>query len=92
MRTSKLLSWIFIATFLLTSIAYASDFEIEKHADQTCTIVKYRGKANSLDIPSTLEGFTVTSIGDWAFSDCRSMTSITIPDRVTTIEIGAFYS
>lgn len=90
MRTSKLLSWIFIATFLLTSIAYASDFKIEKNADQTCTIVGYKGEATSLDIPLTIEGYTVTSIGEWAFSWCRSLTSITIPDSVTFIGEGAF--
>ena len=32
----------------------------------------------------------VTSIGDYAFSDCDSLTSITIPDSVTSIGVGAF--
>ena len=32
----------------------------------------------------------VTSIGDWAFSDCVSLTSVTIPDSVTSIGGGAF--
>jgi hypothetical protein len=32
----------------------------------------------------------VTYIGKWAFSSCRSLTSITIPDSVTSIGDSAF--
>ena len=33
----------------------------------------------------------VTSIGDYAFEECSSLTSITIPNSVTSIESSAFY-
>ena len=33
----------------------------------------------------------ITTIGSYAFSNCTSLSSITIPDTVTTIESGAFY-
>ena len=33
---------------------------------------------------------SVTSIGNYAFSDCRSLTSVTIPDGVKSIGDGAF--
>ena len=33
----------------------------------------------------------VTNIGNWAFSECSSLTSITIPESVTSIGASAFY-
>ena len=40
----------------------------------------------SYDIPNS-----VISIGDWAFEDCESLTSVSIPESVTNIEGSAFY-
>jgi len=43
-------------------------------------------------IPSTLGGYPVTAIGQYAFDYCNSLTGVTIPDSVTTIGEGAFSS
>ncbi len=53
--------------------------------------VKYSGEIN---IPEAVvsEGieYSVTSIGDWAFYGCISLTSVTIPNSVISIGISAF--
>ncbi len=72
--------------------ATSGDFEysVLSETDKTCEITKYTGSAKNLDIPSKIDGYTVTSIGGQAFYDCTSLTSITIPGSVT--EIGSAFS
>ena len=45
----------------------------------------------NLSIPSTLGGYTVTGIGDSAFSECEYVTGIKIPSTVKSIGHYAFY-
>ena len=45
---------------------------------------------NTVTIPATLGGKSVTSIGEYAFYDCCGLTGITIPDSVTNISRRAF--
>jgi hypothetical protein len=46
----------------------------------------------SITIPSTYQGLPVTTIGARAFKGVTSLTSVTIPDSVTSIEQNAFYN
>ena len=41
-------------------------------------------------VPETIDGYTVTGIGNDAFRDFRKLTRVVIPERVTSIGNGAF--
>ena len=61
----------------------------------TVTITGYTGAGGAVNIPSTIEGKPVVSIGKYAFYDeqtltGKGLTSVTIPNSVTTIGVGAF--
>jgi len=55
-------------------------------------ITGYTGSGGAVSIPSRINGLPVASIGFEAFLNATSLTSITIPDSVTTIGEYAFYN
>ena len=74
----------------INGISY--DLDSQNHqATVTSKIPKYKG---DMQIPATViyEGieYSVTSIGNGAFSGCTGLTSVNIPNSVTTIGNGAF--
>ena len=62
--------------------------------DETATVSGCDRTVTSIKIPSNVESngqtYTVTSIGNFAFSWCTGLTSVTIPDSVTSIGDFAF--
>ena len=57
---------------------------------KTGTVTDCDSSVTKANIPHTIKGVTVTSIGGSAFRYCTSLTSVTIPDSVTSIGGWAF--
>lgn len=60
--------------------------------DGTVEITGYAGPESEIVIPSQLDGYQVTRIGERAFSGLRLLESVVIPDDVTEIGSSAFSS
>ena len=56
----------------------------------TCKVISYAGTASTLTIPETVEGMTVTEIGEQAFMNNTILVSIDLPDTITIIRARAF--
>ena len=54
------------------------------------TITQYKGTESTTAIPETIGGWPVTKIGEDAFKDNTTITSVTIPASVTAIGSNAF--
>jgi TolB-like protein len=65
------------------------NFEMSVNGN-SITIIEYKGQGGSVTIPRSINGRTVTSIGDEAFEYCSELSSVTIPNSVTSIGDGAF--
>lgn len=75
-----------------TKVDFTSgDYQCTNNKDGSCTIVKYTGKAANLNIPSKLNGKTVTAIGKGAFEGVMSLKTVTVPDTVKTINTYGFF-
>ena len=59
--------------------------DLPDHFPKTVTITKYTGKESTVILPSTINSWTVTKIGEDALKDNTTITSVTIPASVTEI-------
>ncbi len=97
MKKTKLISVISLALcMLLLSFPACSEsstvYDYYLLEDGTAEIAGCRNYPESLEIPTELNGITVTSIGAGAFRDCFKLTDVVIPDTVTAIDDLAFWN
>ena len=68
----------------------SGSFEYTVLDDGTAGITKYIDNGSkTADVPDTIDGYKVTEIGEFAFQECASLTTITIPGSVTKIDGNA---
>ena len=107
MRVSKKLLSLLIAVIMLLSIApfnCLGEMFVTKASAETdgpytytvedgkATIIKFdKNFEGKVEIPPTLGGYPVTSIGKDAFIGCKQITNVEMPDSITTIGNSAFW-
>ena len=84
--------WGYVDSSTTTEYEYAVCKDEE--GNEYITLVRYIGSSTEVIIPEFIEhkgeNIPVTTIGDYAFSGCGSLTSVVIPSSVTTIGYCAF--
>lgn len=66
------------------------DYSYRVLEDGTAEIVRWSGTDAELTIAAELDGYKVSSIGDYAFDGCSNLVSVTVPYGIIRMGIWAF--
>lgn len=89
LATLIIFSALTFAPFSVTAVT-SGDYTYKILDDNTIEITGYNGNAVDLVIPETIDGYTVTRIGEDAFEEALTIKTVTISDTITYIGWGAF--
>ena len=73
-----------------TKTLHFGSYEYEV-VDSTVKIVKYTGNEISIKIPDSINGRSVTKIGEYAFEEKQSLTEVILPNKLESIGDFAFF-
>lgn len=79
------------ATWQINPLETEGDYIYRALTDNTAEILSYQGSDASVEIPSSIDGKDVVSIGYGAFRENSELKNVTIPSKVTELQYGAFY-
>ena len=68
----------------------SDEFQYTLLDDGTAEITGYTGPGGNLVLPETLDGYSVTSVGNEAFAENMDLTSVVIPAGITSVGYAAF--
>ena len=93
---------LIVATVVLMAVCFVFGASAEEFTDGIYTYTVNDGKAILTDLdsnasgdvvlPSTLGGYPLVEIGGWSITYCNEITSLTIPEGVTTLGDHAIYN
>lgn len=94
-KAIAIVSVLLIVLFMLPVSVFAADsgdFSYTVNADKTtCTLTGYSGSEMELAIPETIDGYSVTALGEALFIFAKGPESIVIPKTVLSVNKTAFY-
>ena len=93
-KTIAMLAAVGITAFSVPNsfpVSHAANVEFRYTVDNgTATITGASGVSDVLDIPSKIDGLTVTDIADGFFMNSIGLTVVTLPDSLVSIGKKAF--
>lgn len=102
-KTHKILSAVLSAVMLISvfSIALPQGISVQAETNDTgftysltdseAVITGYTGTASQITVPDSIDGYTVSQIGEFAFFMNTNITEITLPATIKVIDDYAFF-
>lgn len=80
-----------IVTDAMNDFVCYDEYETVDIGNNCLAIKKYLGFDNEVIVPSRIKGKRVTTIGDFAFSNCRELKCVVVSEGIVKICTGAFF-